>query len=138
MSQLSEQRSIKRTFLDLSDAEMDDADGSLFRARGWYGASDWHDLYRSKRILVVSEAGVGKTYECQRQQEILWAAGEAAFFLDLATLATSNVRAMLSTEEEARFDAWLASQADVVTFFLDSYDELLLTHGKFDEALIRP
>jgi hypothetical protein len=44
---------------------------------------------------------------------------------------------MLSKEEEARFEAWLRSQADVATFFLDSYDELVLTHGNFGDALKR-
>ena len=61
----------------------------------------------------------------------------ARFFLDLATLANSSVREMLSAEEEERFEAWLRSQSDVATFFLDSIDELKLTLGKFDQALKR-
>ena len=39
--------------------------------------------------------------------------------------------------EEERFDAWLRSQSEVATFFLDSIDELKLTLGKFDQALKR-
>jgi hypothetical protein len=126
-----------RTFRDLTEAELDDVDGSYLLTRSWHGAIGWPELLRSQRILIVSEAGVGKTYECQHQQQALWDAGEAAFYLDLATLANSSVRAMLSKEQTSRFDAWLRSQADVATFFLDSYDELLLTLGKFDEALKR-
>ena len=85
----------------------------------------------------MSEAGAGKTYECQSQQGKLWKAGEPAFFLDLATLAGSTVRDMLGTDEEERFDAWLRSQSEIATFFLDSIDELKLTLGKFDQALKR-
>jgi hypothetical protein len=44
---------------------------------------------------------------------------------------------MLSHEEGERFDAWLRSQSEIATFFLDSIDELKLTLGKFDQALIR-
>jgi hypothetical protein len=130
--------SIKRTFRDLSDKEVADIESASALVRmGWSGGVGWDELVRSYRVLIVSEAGVGKTYECREQQKKLWAAGEPAFFLDLATLAVNSVREMLGNEEEQRFDAWLRSQSDVATFFLDSYDELRLTLGKFEQALKR-
>ena len=130
--------SIQRSFRDLSDAEVADIEiTSLLADANWRGSFGWEELLRSQRILIVSEAGVGKTYECRTQQERLWGAGDAAFFLDLATLATSSVRDMLSAEEEQRLDEWLRSQSEVATFFLDSIDELNLTLGKFDQALKR-
>ena len=43
----------------------------------------------------------------------------------------TSIRDMFSNEEEQRFDAWLHSQSEVATFFLDSIDELKLTLGKF-------
>jgi hypothetical protein len=130
--------SIQRSFRDLSDAEVADIERASALVRsGWRGSLGWDELLRSDRVLIVSEAGAGKTYECQAQQERLWKAGEPAFFLDLATLAGSSVREMLSQEEEERFEAWLRSQSEVATFFLDSIDELKLTLGKFDQALKR-
>jgi hypothetical protein len=130
--------SIQRSFRDLSDAEVADIErASLLARAGWSGSFGWDELLRSQRILIVSEAGAGKTYECRSQQERLWNAGEPAFFLDLATLATSSVRDMLSGQEEQRLDEWLRSQSEVATFFLDSIDELKLTLGKFDQALKR-
>ncbi len=104
---------------------------------GWTGGFGWDELLRSQRVLIVSEAGAGKTYECQAQQAKLWKAGNPAFFLDLATLAGSSVRDMLSKDEEERFDAWRRSQSVIATFFLDSIDELKLTLGTFDQALKR-
>ncbi|WMT73935.1 hypothetical protein [Bradyrhizobium sp. Ash2021] len=131
-------RSIERSFRDLSDAEVADIEqASLLAQAGWRGSFEWDELLRSQRILIVSEAGAGKTYECRTQQERLWRAGDAAFFLDLATLATSSVRDMLSAEEEQRLDEWLRSQSELATFFLDSIDELNLTLGKFDQSLKR-
>jgi hypothetical protein len=130
--------SIERSFRDLSDAEVADIETmSLLAGMRWRGSFGWEELLRSQRILIVSEAGAGKTYECRMQQERLWRAGDAAFFLDLATLATSSVRDMLSAEEEKRLDEWLRSQSEIATFFLDSIDELNLTLGKFDQALKR-
>ncbi len=129
---------IRRSFRDLSDAEVVDIEKASALARvGWTGSFGWEDLLQSQRVLILSEAGAGKTYECRTQQEKLWRAGEPAFFIDLATLAGSSVRDMLSVDEEGRLDAWLHSQSEIATFFLDSIDELKLTLGKFDQALNR-
>ena len=86
---------------------------------------------------MISEAGAGKTYECRRQAQRLWDAGEPAFFVDLAGLGAEDLRSLLSHNEEARLDAWLSSQSDVATFFLDSIDELKLSLGSFELALKR-
>src|SRR5580692_5806647 len=130
--------SIERSFRDLSQAEVADIEKAFALARiGWAETFGWNELLRSDRVLIVSEAGAGKTYECRAQQARLWKAGEPAFFLDLATLAGSSVREMLGQEEEERLEAWLRSQSEVATFFLDSIDELKLTLGKFDQALKR-
>jgi hypothetical protein len=130
--------SIDRSFRDLSDAEVADIEKASAPIRdGWGGSFGWDELLRSDRVLIVSEAGAGKTYECRAQQERLYEAGEPAFFLDLAMLAISSVREMLSHEEEERFEVWLRSQSEVATFFLDSIDELKLTLGNFDQALKR-
>jgi hypothetical protein len=97
----------------------------------------WSELLKSRRILIVSEAGAGKTYECRTQRDRAWEAGEASFYIDLAALKENNLRDLLSAQEEARFDAWLSAQSDTATFFLDSIDELELTLGKFELALKR-
>ena len=114
--------SIQRSFRDLSAEEVADIEKASALARaGWRESFGWDELLRSDRVLIVSEAGTGKTYECQTQQKKLWNAGEPAFFLDLATLAGSSVRKMLSQQEEGRFEAWLRSQSEVATFFLELY-----------------
>ncbi len=84
---------------------------------------------------MISEAGAGKTYECREQAQQLWDAGEPAFFVELTGLATGDLRSLLDDDEERRLNAWLASQSDVATFFLDSIDELKLTRGSFEQAL---
>jgi len=128
---------IKRTFTDISDEALADIErAQVFNHMGMTGSVDWAQLLKSSRILIVSEAGSGKTYECQQEKKRLWDAGEPAFFLELAQLAQSNLRTQLSPEEEDRFDAWRTSQSGSATFFLDSFDELKLTQRSFRQALI--
>lgn len=127
---------IERTFRDITGKRNDEDDQeALLASLGWSRASTWNDLLRSRRVLLISEAGAGKTYECQTRAEGLYAAGEPAFFVELAALATGELRMQLTSEQETRLDSWLASQSDMATFFLDSIDELKLTRGSFELAL---
>ena len=128
---------ITRTFRDLSDADIADIEKASALVRfGWEGGFGWDEVLRSARVLLISEAGVGKTRECQAQKDRLLAAGESAFFFDLATLAATDLRDTLLSDDEARFEAWRAS-SETATFFLDSIDELKLTLGNFEVALTR-
>ncbi|CCF18055.1 conserved protein of unknown function [Pseudorhizobium banfieldiae] len=136
--QLETHDDIERGFQDIPGNKKTEAEQTAFLMDlGWHKGSNWDDLLKSKRILIISEAGAGKTYECRAQQRALWASGEPAFYVELADLARSNLRDLLSHEEEVRFNAWHASQSDVATFFLDSIDELKLSLGSFEQALKR-
>ncbi|NPE72493.1 ATP-binding protein [Dickeya dadantii] len=129
---------IKRTFKDIPDGKITEADQQSFLVGfGLARCVTWDDLLHSKRVLIISEAGAGKTYECREQAKRLWGAGEPAFFVELAALATEDLHSLLDADEDARLDAWLVSQSEVATFFLDSIDELKLTMGSFERALKR-
>ena len=129
---------IERTFQSVPDGTLSEADQQSFLINlGWSRAVPWQDLLQSRRILIISEAGAGKTYECQLQAKRLWDEGAAAFFIELASLANHDLRDLLDAEEEERLDAWLTSQSETATFFLDSIDELKLTLGSFNHALKR-
>jgi hypothetical protein len=129
---------IQRSFQELSAEAIDAIEQAPILARmGWSSAFGWDQLLKSQRVLIVSEAGAGKTHECRAEQAALWAAGEAAFYFDLAQLANNKLCDLMLAEEEERFNAWLASQSDIATIFLDSIDELKLTLGSFEGALKR-
>ena len=129
---------IERTFQDIPEGEISEADQhSYLVGLGWYRGDTWENLLRSKRTLIVSEAGGGKTHECQSLCKQLFDKGQPAFFLELASLANNDLRDMLKPEHEARFDEWLIAQSEVATFCLDSFDELKLSQGSFDLALKR-
>lgn len=127
---------LDRTFFDLPTDENTQIETTEFLADLAIGRRiDWPTLLESERVLVVSEAGMGKTYECQRQQEKLWEEGRAAFFVELAGLAADSLERQFSTEEKQRFDNWKAAQTERAFFFLDSVDELKLTQRSFETTL---
>lgn len=129
---------VTRRFLDVeideSVGQPDDWMASAIKKIG--RQREWKDLLAYRRILIISEAGAGKTFECQQQQKLLWAAGEAAFFLELSQLSMNKLEDLLSPEECARMFEWRESRSDIATFFLDSLDELSLTQGTFRQALV--
>lgn len=128
---------VQRSFQELSAQPREAIEQALMARAGWSGAISWDELLMSQRILIISEAGAGKTHECRAQRDSLWRQGEAAFYFDLAQLSGTNLRDLMLAEEESRLDAWLASQSDIATIFLDSIDELKLTLGSFEAALRR-
>ncbi len=127
-----------RTFKDLrapssKEGEFELAWGERFDESG----ISWDELLRSRRILIVSEAGAGKTYECESKARELFARGEPAFFISLESVASAGVVATLFGDEHNRFTDWLASSSQIAYFFLDSIDELQLVHRSFKDALRR-
>lgn len=129
---------VERIFQDIPDGKLTDADSQSFLiSLGWSTGATWNDLLQSKRVLLISEAGAGKTYECRTQVECLRDKGEYAFFVELASLSLNDLRSSLDYDEEKDLDAWLSSQSDIATFFLDSIDELKLSRGSFELALKR-
>jgi hypothetical protein len=129
---------MNRTFKDLkAPSGKDDAFEVSWGERFDESGVSWDELLKSPRILIVSEAGAGKTFECESKAEELFARGEPAFFLSLESVASAGVVATLFGDEHTRFTDWSASSSQVACFFLDSIDELQLVHGSFKDALRR-
>ncbi|SFW28301.1 hypothetical protein [Luteibacter sp. UNCMF366Tsu5.1] len=125
---------LDRRFSDLTESSGSDTEFSW--AFEGYGSIDWNELLASPRVLIVSEAGTGKTFECQAQQRRMWDEGKPAFWIELASLGRNELPNTLGNEALVRFQAWLDDPSSVATFFLDSVDELLLMKNSFEQALI--
>lgn len=129
---------IQRRFVDLSAETINTLEhASMLADMAWRGGVDWAGLNKSPRVLIYAEAGAGKTHECREEQKARWAAGEPAFFVELAELARNNLSDLMGPDEQDRFDAWKSTSTETATFFLDSVDELKLTQGNFAIALNR-
>ena len=126
---------LERRFRELTNHELDDADDLAARS-DYLTGTGWPGLLEHHRVVLLAEAGAGKTAEMQQQAMRLAAEGKFAFFAALEDLDRGRINEALSTpEDETRFQEWMADEDAPAWFFLDSVDELKLTQGKLDRAL---
>lgn len=97
----------------------------------------WPELLESDRVVLLAEAGSGKTMEMRAQKRRLVEEGKAAFFAPVEELDQESFTGLLLPEEKERFKAWRADPEALAWFFLDAVDELKLSEGKLDRALRR-
>lgn len=126
---------LQRTFHDLPKQanESDDIDFSQ-----WLPVDKrlrWPDLIKEYRLVILSEAGSGKTSEIRNSANTLRKQGKAAFFLRLEHISKDFEDAFEVGTHEA-FAAWLASSEEG-WFFLDSVDEARLKNPRDFELAIR-
>jgi hypothetical protein len=129
---------LSRRFHDLTKSELEDpdrlaalAESSILKADGW------PELLQHPRVLILAEAGTGKTAEMREQVRRLQTDGKPAFFIPLELLSREQLTDLLSAAEEHAFHTWKASEQSIAWFFLDAADELKLTAGKLEQALGR-
>lgn len=124
---------LNRTFRVLPPAETDTPSDDL--APGFGAPLSWTDLLTERRVVLLSEAGSGKTEEIRYTARCLRADGRPAFFLRLEFLVDGFDTAFEEgTDEE--FEAWLGSSEEG-WLFLDSIDEARLKSPRDFEAAIR-
>ena len=129
---------LNRRFRRVTNAELEDTERFVFLdQRGLGPGIGWADLLKHRRVVLLAEAGAGKTTEMKRQVERLVQEGRFAFFLPLENLDKEPVVDILSSVEEEGFKAWKADDGASAWFSLDAVDELKLTEGKLDRALRR-
>ncbi len=130
---------LQRKFRRVTDSELEDTTESFayWDQQALSRGIGWSDLLEHRRVVLLAEAGAGKTDEMEEQVKRLVQEGRFAFFLPLESLDREPVVDMLSSAEKERFVAWKADQVAPAWFFLDAVDELKLTKGKLDRALRR-
>lgn len=125
---------LNRTFHDLAVSEEDER-SNLFRLMHRGKATHWSDLLEEHRVILLSEAGSGKTEELRHVCRDLRRDSQRAFFLRIEHLAQDFDSAFEEGAAE-EFDDWLASSDDG-WLLLDSVDEARLKHPKDFEQAIR-
>jgi len=123
-----------RTFHQLAESvESDSSAGNLPLTSG--KRISWDDLANECRIVILSEAGSGKTEEIRNTARRLRSDGKAAFFIRLEHV----VRDYESAFEEGtyeEFQHWMGSDAQG-WLLLDSVDEARLRDPSDFEAAVR-
>ena len=130
---------LQRQFHDVpKDAELKESEHLVSLSQYESGQSfGWSELLQCKRVILIAEAGSGKTREMEERAKRLVQDGRLAFFVALESLHREPITDILSVEEEKRLKQWKADGKEPAWFFLDAVDELKLTSGGLDRALNR-
>ncbi|WP_292675304.1 hypothetical protein [Mesorhizobium sp.] len=126
---------LDRTFHDLGLSEEEGKDAELFRLMRRDKLTQWSDLLEESRVVLLSEAGSGKTEEIRHVCRDLRLRGKYAFFLRIEHLA-QDFDASFEEGTPEEFDDWVASGEDG-WLLLDSVDEARLKDPKDFERAIR-
>lgn len=85
-------------------AERDDAD--IFRYHEVFGGSlEWSDLLHRKRVVILAEAGSGKSTELTHQVERMTTAGTPVFTATLQSIGRNGFERALGRAQFAKFEA---------------------------------
>ena len=85
----------------------------------------WEDIKDEKCILLLAEAGYGKTTEFQHRYEEDKRTNEYTFFLNLYLLdSVSELEDIIRDEDISIFKNWLDSDEEAI-FYIDAIDEQL-------------
>jgi hypothetical protein len=126
---------VHRTFHDLALSEGEGKESELIRLMLRDKATHWSDLLEEPRVVLLSEAGSGKTEELRHVCRDLRQRAKWAFFLRIEHLAQDFDTAFEEgTPEE--FEEWMAS-GEGGWLLLDSVDEARLKDPKDFERAIR-
>lgn len=125
---------LDRSFRELPRYASESDDTDLLTAFYASGSIHWGELLQEHRVVILSEAGSGKTEEFRTITNQLRSEGTAAFFLRLENIPHHFSAAFdIGTEEE--FKVWVESGVEG-WLLLDSVDEARLRHPKdFELAL---
>jgi hypothetical protein len=126
---------LDRTFRDLAISDKDGDEAKIVRLFAREASTRWADLLAEPRVIVLAEAGSGKTEEirhiCRRQRS----EGKPAFFLRIEHVV-DYLETSFEEGDLEEFEAWLKS-GDQGWLFLDSVDEARLRDSKDFERAIR-
>ena len=126
---------LQRTFRELSKQNYVNDDEEISRLFGLGDALRWSDLISEYRLIILSEAGSGKTEEIRNAASELRKLGKHAFFLRLEHIANDFEDAFEIGTFEG-FEEWLSS-GEEGWLLLDSVDEARLRNPSDFELAIK-
>ncbi len=125
---------LHRTFHELSQQIIENDDIDISRVFHFSERLCWPDLIKEYRLIILSEAGAGKTFEIRNIAQNLREQGNSAFFLRLEYIPIDFENAFEVGTYEA-FEEWKAA-GEEGWLFLDSVDEARLRNpGDFELAI---
>jgi len=124
---------LNRRFYEWRDSAAEIADSR--RLLGLSGGTlGWSDLLTRRRVVVLAEAGSGKSEELSEQARQLKAADKFAFYMTVQDVGRGGLEKAIRVPDRRRLQAWRESN-QAGWFFVDSIDEAKLDHINLDWAL---
>ncbi|BAN22474.1 hypothetical protein [Caballeronia insecticola] len=112
--------------------------GAYSRYRVAAGFSDgllgWPELLARRRVVILAEAGSGKTEELAEQARQQAAAGRFAVYATVQDVGRDGLDKALRPADRQRLTAWRNS-SEPGWFFIDSIDEAKLDNVRLERAL---
>jgi hypothetical protein len=125
---------LERRFISWTDEERTGLRLDFMADRG--DDVGWDALLEKPRVVVLAEAGAGKSTELRLQTERLRRADRNAFFATVQDVARGGLRAAVAPALERAFDAWRSGE-HIAWIFIDSFDEARLDKIQLPTALNR-
>ena len=98
------------------------------------GALTWEDLLAKRRLVILAEAGSGKSTELAEQERLSTIAGRYAFGATMQDVGRRGLHGALGDAASQRLEQWRTSDQPA-WFFFDSVDEAKASDVRLDDAL---
>lgn len=99
-----------------------------------HGLLGWAELIAKRRVVILAEAGSGKTEELAEQARQQAAAGKFAVYATVQDVGRDGLDKALRPADRQRLNAWRDSN-EPGWFFIDSIDEAKLDNIRLERAL---
>jgi hypothetical protein len=127
---------LDRTFHEVSKDSSENDDLEISWAFRFGDRLHWADLIKEYRLIILSEAGSGKTAEIRNVANMIRNQGKSAFFLRLEYIS-ENFEVAFEVGTFNAFEEWLGS-GEEGWLFLDSVDEARLHKpSDFELAILK-
>ncbi|SEK03824.1 hypothetical protein MAA5396_04319 [Marinovum algicola] len=127
---------LSRQFVEISLLDVAQADIEAQIAWGHLSLPTWPDIIKQHRVVLLSSAGTGKTWEIAQQCRKLRGEGKPAFFIRLEYLASGFSDIVFEGDGDLASFNDAVSKDEEIWIFLDSIDEARLDGpAAFDKAL---
>ena len=124
---------LNRRFYEWRDDGLDHASYGM-RVGLSDGMLRWTELLIKRRVVILAEAGSGKTVELKEQARLQIAGGKFAFYATVQDVGRDGLDRALRPADRSQLQAWRASLAPG-WFFMDSIDEAKLDNIRLGRAL---
>jgi hypothetical protein len=101
---------VNRSFSPFQESDEAEIDYDYWFRLPRRGELLWSDLLKKRLVVILGEAGIGKTFEFQNEAKTLAGENQAAFFLPLNQLDTPGGFEQALIDERDRYEYWLKSE----------------------------